>query len=110
MSAARREVALPKAAGCPSWIYWNAGGTGYYRSDWTPAQLSALSENGLDKLTEAERLTLVYDLRAMKLGKLMEAPAMDPLLTKLASDPQPEVAQAAKQALAGEAPQERPRR
>jgi len=110
MSAARREVALPKAAGCPAWIYWNAGGTGYYRSDWTPAQLSALSENGLDKLTEAERLTLVYDLRAMKLGKLMEAPAMDPLLTKLASDPQPEVAQAAKQALAGEAPQERPRR
>jgi alanyl aminopeptidase len=110
LSAAQREVALPKTAGCPAWIYWNAGGTGYYRSDWTPAQLSALSEKGLDKLTAAERLTLVYDLRAMKLGKLMEASAMDPLLTKLASDPQPEIAQAAQQALTGEAPQERPRR
>src|SRR5262249_6735352 len=25
-----------KLAACPAWVYWNAGGTGYYRSTWTP--------------------------------------------------------------------------
>jgi alanyl aminopeptidase len=110
MSTAGSTVTLPKAAACPAWIYWNAGGTGYYRSDWTPAQLSALAGKGLDKLTAAERLTLIYDLRAMKLGNLMEASAMDPLLEKLTADPEPEIAQAAKQALTGETPQQRPRR
>jgi alanyl aminopeptidase len=71
---------------CPAWIYLNAGGTGYYRTEWSTDQLAALD---LAKLTAAERLTLVYDLRAKNI--------VSPLLKTLASDPEPEIAQAATQ-------------
>ena len=64
----------------------NAGGTGYYRTEWSADQLAALD---LTKLTAAERLTLVYDLRAKNIAS--------PLLKTLASDPEPEIAQAATQ-------------
>jgi alanyl aminopeptidase len=69
---------------CPAWIYPNAGGTGYYRTEWSPEQLAGLD---LKQLTAAERLTLVYDLRAAKI----------PILKGLESDPEPEIAKAATQ-------------
>jgi hypothetical protein len=72
------EIALKS---CPAWIYLNSGGTGYYRTEWTEPQLNALD---LSALTPAERLTLVFDLRAMK----------SPFVSKLASDPEPEIAKA----------------
>jgi aminopeptidase N len=80
-----REIAL---ASCPTWIYANAGGTGYYRTSWTAAQLATLP---LETLTPSERLTLAYDLKAAKNldGKLM--------LLRLATDPQPEIAAAARE-------------
>ena len=72
---------------CPAWIYLNAGGTGYYRSE---------SDPNLDvtKLTAAERLTLVYDLRASK-------NITAPLLKILTTDAEPEIAKAATDAMAG---------
>ena len=57
MEGSSREVAL---SSCPSWIYLNSGGTGYYRVAWDAKPLAALP---LVKLTPAERLTLAYDLR-----------------------------------------------
>ncbi len=69
---------------CPAWIYLNAGGSGYYRTEWSLEQLAALD---VTKLTAAERLTLVYDLRASKIAS--------PLLKILAADPEPEIAAAA---------------
>jgi cytosol alanyl aminopeptidase len=69
---------------CPTWIYLNAGGSGYYRTEWSPEQLAGLD---LKQLTAAERLTLVYDLRATKL----------PILNALETDPEPEIAKAATQ-------------
>ena len=78
-------------AKCPAWIYLNAGGTGYYRTAWTVAQLDALD---VSKLTAAERLTLVGDLKAMKSAMDVSA-----VLTKLASDAEPEIAKAASDAL-----------
>ncbi len=84
-----REVGL---SGCPAWTFLNAGGTGYYRSVWTAGQLSRLP---LDQLTAAERLTLAYDLRALKTDR----PAAHAVLTRLALDPEAEVASAAKEAL-----------
>jgi alanyl aminopeptidase len=76
---------------CPAWIYFNAGATGYYRTEWTAPQLHALD---LSALTAAERLQLVYDLRALK-------PRLDvaEFLTKLASDAEPEIAKAASDAM-----------
>jgi cytosol alanyl aminopeptidase len=76
---------------CPAWIFLNAGGSGYYRTRMSAEQLAALD---LTKLTAAERLTLIYDLRASK-------DIASPLLTRLESDPEPEIAKAAADVMAG---------
>jgi alanyl aminopeptidase len=89
------SVQISETGACPAWIYLNAGGTGYYRTVWTAPQLQTLSRV-LDKLTGAERLTLVYDLRAMR---TTDATITDPLLTTSSNDVQPEIARAAKVAL-----------
>jgi alanyl aminopeptidase len=83
----RGEAAMPQGASCPAWVYWNAGGTGYFRTEWSAAQLKALD---MARLTAAERLMLVYDLTAQK-GQVDTVA----VLTKLAGDAQPEVAKAA---------------
>ncbi|HML18926.1 MAG TPA: M1 family aminopeptidase [Bryobacteraceae bacterium] len=88
LDAPHAQVGL---ASCPTWIYLNAGGTGYYRTAWTAAQLSALD---VSKLTAAERMTLVGDLKALKSSMDVSA-----TLTKLASDTEPEIAKAATDAL-----------
>src|SRR5262249_43100137 len=51
------EVDLPKGTACPTWFYLNSGGTGYYRTAWTQAPMTAIPQ-----LSAAERLALVYDL------------------------------------------------
>lgn len=76
---------------CPAWIYPNSGGTGYFRTEWTAEQLLALD---LSQLSEPERLTLIYDLRAAK-------NTTAPILKELAGDGQPDVAKAAADAMAG---------
>jgi aminopeptidase N len=78
-----------KVKACPA--YWNAGGSGYYRTEWSDDELAALDAS---KLTAAERLTLVYDLRASK--KLAS-----PVLKMLAMDGEPEIAKAAADVIAG---------
>jgi alanyl aminopeptidase len=52
-----QEVPLDR---CPAWIYPNAGGTGYYRSDFDARALP------LDQLTPAERLTFDNDRKAQE--------------------------------------------
>jgi cytosol alanyl aminopeptidase len=79
-----------KRATCPAWIELNSGGTGYYRTRWSTAQLQALLAQGLARLSAAERLTLVYDLRAMESSTEGSA-----LLKRLAGDSEPEIAKAA---------------
>ena len=78
--------------GCPAWVFPNRRGTGYYRTVWTPAQLKQLAP-ALPELNGAERLTLLFDLKAMN------SRDTKPLLTKLTMDVQPEIAKAAKIAL-----------
>ena len=90
---------IPMGSVCPEWIYLNANGTGYYRTAWTGAQLEALEENGLSQLTGSERLTLVYDLRALRPAAKLGPRVTDPLLNRLAKDVQPEIARAARVAL-----------
>jgi alanyl aminopeptidase len=98
LDAPRQEIDLPKGTACPAWIYLNAGGAGYYRTEWTGAQATALAEHGLAELTPAERLTLLYDLRALPQAGRMDA---FPLFLKLAADPEPEIAKAASDTLQG---------
>ena len=92
----QREVTLAASATCPAWIYPNAGGTGYYRSEWSAPQLAALAASGLEKLSAPERLTLAYDIRAQQKAGRLDAAAGQAILEKLASDPVPEVSNAAK--------------
>ena len=87
MEGPSREIAL---SSCPSWIDLNSGGTGYYRVAWDAKALAALP---IEKLTPAERLTLAYDLRARKTA------AARGLLARLENDEQPEIAEAARDAL-----------
>jgi hypothetical protein len=82
------EIALPTGTACPAWFYLNSGGTGYYRTHWSQPPLKALAE-----LSGAERLTLVYDLRASKNASAQAA------LARLASDADPEIASAARDAV-----------
>ncbi|MGH9558621.1 MAG: M1 family aminopeptidase, partial [Bryobacteraceae bacterium] len=84
-----REIKLPKKSACPAWIYLNSGGTGYYRTDWTDAQLKSLAR-AIPYLTAPERLTLAYDLhqRSPDAGTVA-------LLSILSSDEEREVAAAA---------------
>jgi len=92
IDAGHHAIDLKRA--CPAWIETNSGGTGYYRTEWSAIQLSALSasmDRGLAQLSAAERLTLVYDLRAMK-----ASPEASALLTRLADDAEPEIANAAR--------------
>jgi len=93
LDSPKRSEDLEKGASCPAWIYLNAGANGYYRTEWTAAQLSTL---GVPQLTAAERLMLVYDLRFVK-------PRVDvsALLTTLSSDSVPEVAKAAGDVIQG---------
>jgi alanyl aminopeptidase len=74
---------------CPAWIYLNAGGTGYYRTE-----LPNEPKLDVTKLTAAERLTLVYDLRASK-------QITSPLLKILITDVEPEIVKAATDVMAG---------
>ena len=86
------DVDLPNGSACPTWIEPNAGGTGYYRTTWTPAQLGALPLAGL---SPAERLMLAYDLAAQSSNR----DAARASLNRLSSDSEPEVAKAAQDAL-----------
>ncbi len=96
LNAPRKQVELPKGAACPAWIYLNAGGTGYYRTEWTVRQVNTFVEHGTGALTAAERLTLVYDLQALKRSGRRDVMA---LLAKLTQDGEPEISKAADQAM-----------
>lgn len=99
LSTARREVALKQGGSCPAWMFANAGGTGYYRLEWTPAQLSVLASSGLSKLNDAERLTFVNDLNAEQKAGHIDASVTEPIFKQLTSDTVQDVSNAAKQAL-----------
>jgi aminopeptidase N len=87
------RITLEQNATCPAWVYWNTDGSGYFRTEWDALQLKALD---LTRLTAAERLMLVYDLTARK-----EQVGAAPMLAKLATDSEPEVAKAAATASRG---------
>jgi alanyl aminopeptidase len=90
LDAPQRSVAVDR---CPSWLFPNAAGAGYYRTEWGAAQLGALA---LDRLSASERLTLAYDLVAMKKAGRLD-PAGEAVLTKLAADAEPAIGSAARE-------------
>jgi alanyl aminopeptidase len=84
-------VALPS---CPSWLFANAGASGYYRSMLGPELFGALARHAAGELTAAERLTFAQDVSAlMKNGRLPPAQGLA-ILHELAHDSEPLVAAA----------------
>jgi aminopeptidase N len=56
--------------GCPSWVLANAGGSGYYRSGYRPAAVSALAQDAETALTPLERIILLTDTwAAVRVGQ-----------------------------------------
>jgi aminopeptidase N len=55
------EQTLDVAATCVPWIFLNAGGRGYYRTQYPPAMLRALAPHIADVLNAPERLALIDD-------------------------------------------------
>ncbi|HLX43376.1 MAG TPA: M1 family aminopeptidase [Bryobacteraceae bacterium] len=91
LKTSKTTISLPRGSHCPAWLYVNARATGYYRTEWTAEQLNALP---LNQLTPAERLMLVYDLRALK-----DRLNVSDLLGKLGGDAEPEISKAASEAM-----------
>jgi alanyl aminopeptidase len=56
---------------CPRWVMPNVNGRGYYRNVYTPAQISALRDEGWAQLSWTERRAVFHDVRdAAGTGKL----------------------------------------
>jgi alanyl aminopeptidase len=108
LDTTRQTIALPAGSSCPAWVLANAEGAGYYRTAWTGAQINAIT-NVLERLTAAERLTLVYDLAALQKTGNVKAGTVEPVFRQLTQDSEPEIVHAAKVALGLEAEPERSR-
>ena len=80
--------AIDLGPGCPAWFYPNAGGTGYYRTRLTGAQLESIP---LSALSAPERLTLLYDAAPLR-KSAGSAEAAKQILQFLNADPNPTIA------------------
>jgi aminopeptidase N len=52
---------------CPSWLFANAGASGYYRSMLGPELFLSLTRHAASELTPAERLTFAQDVSALEM-------------------------------------------
>ncbi len=57
----KAEQVVPLAHGCPSWVFINGGGRGYFRTAYPPEMLRALAPNIESGLTAPERIVLMDD-------------------------------------------------
>jgi alanyl aminopeptidase len=85
-----RKATVPLQS-CPSWVFANAGASGYYRSLLGPDLLLSLARHAASQLTAAERLTFAQDVAAV----LPRAQALA-ILADMAHDPEPLIADAVK--------------
>jgi cytosol alanyl aminopeptidase len=81
---------------CPSWLFANAGASGYYRSLLEPKLFLSLARQAASQLTAAERLTFVQDVSALVMNGRLPATQALGLLHDMAHDPEPLVAAAAR--------------
>jgi alanyl aminopeptidase len=69
----RAEVALPDAKGCPAWVFPNAEGAGYFRMQLAGEAAAKLAKSGLERLSRAERVALLGDVRALAMAGALPA-------------------------------------
>jgi alanyl aminopeptidase len=84
------EMAL-KGKSCPAWVLPNSGEDGYYRVAYRGDLLTRLLANGRDKLSTAEKVGVLGDIRASVRTGDMPAAAALKLVPQFASDPSSQV-------------------
>jgi alanyl aminopeptidase len=93
MTSQEADIALGGPGQCPTWVFPNADGAGYFRFALPQADLTNLRKKGLGKLTTREKMALGASLR----GSYSRAttPYRDVLevAAPLAKDPEPTVAE-----------------
>jgi alanyl aminopeptidase len=78
LSEPRAEVALAETARCPEWLLANDAMSGYYRTLPSHDLMRALLDDGGKRLTLAERVGMVSDLRALvESGQLKAGVVLD---------------------------------
>jgi len=92
MEGREAELVLKEVGACPSWVFPNAGASGYYRTRLSPDMLQTLWRQGTGQLTAAERLTLALDVSALFANGSLTAAQTMGLLPIMARDAEPLVA------------------
>ncbi|WP_164012326.1 M1 family metallopeptidase [Pyxidicoccus trucidator] len=87
MEGERTELALTDAKTCPAWVFPNAEGAGYFRMQLTGEAAAKLTKSGLDKLSRAERVALLGDVRALAMAGALPAGEALALAARTANDP-----------------------
>lgn len=83
----RREETV-RVAGCSSWVFANSNAVGYYRTKYDDAGLKNLSQAVMERLTPAERMSLVDDEVALAKAGQRGIGAMLDLIASLNHDPE----------------------
>jgi alanyl aminopeptidase len=94
LDGAEGALPLPEAKKCPTWLFGNEGGVGYYQTGYDDGMLARMA-TALPVLTPRERFVLATDLGALVVGGRAPAAAVLGLLPALAADREPRVALAA---------------
>jgi cytosol alanyl aminopeptidase len=91
LEAERAELPLPEAKACPDWVFPNADGAGYVRTQLAGADWQRLLAVAGSRLSRIERLTLLGDARALvRAGTLPAAEALA-LAARFAGEPDRQV-------------------
>ncbi|MCP3062815.1 M1 family metallopeptidase [Myxococcus sp. K38C18041901] len=83
----RAEVALTEAKTCPAWVFPNAEGAGFFRIQLAGEAAKKLTKTGMAKLSRAERVALLGDVRALALAGALPASEALALAERSAHDP-----------------------
>ncbi|NMO18068.1 M1 family metallopeptidase [Pyxidicoccus fallax] len=86
MEGERAEVALTETKACPAWVFPNAEGAGYFRMQLAGEAASKLTKSGLERLSRAERVALLGDVRALAMSGALPASEALALAARTAND------------------------
>jgi alanyl aminopeptidase len=91
LEAEHAELPLPEAKSCPDWLYPNAEGAGYYRSNISSEALRKLMSVADKRLTRFERVALLGDVTAMASAGTLPAAEALALAARYAEEPDRQV-------------------